>query len=96
MTAKMLIDLAIAAIHNNDPPLVSLPQHGWILCLNITGNVYTATSSENTTVQAVSTNGESKGPTVIIIVTVTVVCTVALLVILFLAGVFYGVVIHKR
>jgi len=86
MTAQMLINAAAADIYSNDPPLVNLPQHGWILFLDTTNNTYAATSS---------INEKSNKPTIIII-SVVAACLVVLLLILFLVGVIYVAEIHKR
>jgi len=47
MTAQMLIDSVIATVHSNEPPLVNLPQHGWILFLEITNNTVVSTKGES-------------------------------------------------
>jgi len=82
MTAQMLIDSAVATIHSNGT--VHLPQHGWILFLEITNN----------TVVAVSTKGKSKNP-MLTGICVGIICIVALLLLLvFTVGLVYR--IYKR
>jgi len=82
MSAQMLIDSAVATIHSNETH--HLPQHGWILFLEITNN----------TVVAVSTNGKSKNP-IQTGIFVGVICMVALLLLLvFTIGLVYR--IYKR
>jgi len=48
MTAEMLIDSAVAAIHSNEPPLVNLPRHKWILLLKITNNTVVSNKGKST------------------------------------------------
>ena len=82
MTAQMLIDSAVATIHSNET--LHLPQHGWILFLEIPNN----------TVVIVSTNGQSKN-SILTGICVGVVCIVALLLLLvFTVGLVYR--IYKR
>lgn len=88
MTAKMLIDLVVAAIHNNDPPFVSLSQHGWILYL-IAANM----TVNNSSTDLVSTNGNTGRP-IVLVVCIGISCMVALLLIFIIAGLVYG--IYKR
>ena len=95
MTAQMLINEAVADIYSNDPPLINLPRHGWIVFLNITTNLNNAASNVNNTMYVVSTNRKSSNPEVIII-SVTIACVVMVLLILLLVGVIYAVAIHRR
>ena len=95
MTAQMLINEVVADIYSNDPPLINLPRHGWIVFLNITTNLNNATSNVNNTMYVVSTNRKSSNPEVIII-SVTITCVVMVLLILLLVGVIYAVSIHRR